>query len=65
VHSPVSNGQGESALNLSLAVWLHMSVRLALLTLLLVLQTTNLLLQAGQEALTTNPGSVATLSPLR
>ena len=29
------------------------------------LQTTNLLLQAGEEALTAHPGSVATLSPLR
>ncbi|KAL0019476.1 hypothetical protein WJX77_010723 [Trebouxia sp. C0004] len=28
-------------------------------------KTTNLLLQAGQEALTANPGSVASLSPLR
>ncbi|KAA6416650.1 MAG: aspartate kinase [Trebouxia sp. A1-2] len=28
-------------------------------------KTTNLLLQAGQEALTASPGSVATLSPLR
>ena len=31
LHSPLSHGQGESALNLSLAVWLHLSVRLALL----------------------------------
>jgi len=55
----------QQMLNLSFAVWLHPSVRLALLSFLLLMQTTNLLLQAGQEALTANPGSVATLSPLR
>ncbi len=31
----------------------------------LAMQTTNLLLQAGEEALTAHPGSVASLSPLR
>ena len=65
MHSAVGNGQGMLFYETASSKPRALSEVMLATGVMWDVQTTNLLLQAGEEALSTHPGSVASLQPLR